>query len=82
MAKDDTEIGKHTGGLVPAKKRSNKNQYEYEKERRENLKKRPGDPAGDSRLIQALRKKAQSTGNYAESKTFQEFVNILNELNE
>lgn len=62
--KDETEIGGHTGKLVPKKKRSAANQYEYEKMRRKNLAKKPGDPAGDSNLIQALRNKAKKEGNY------------------
>ena len=36
MAKDETEIG-ITGKPIPKKKRSPKNQYEFEKKRRENL---------------------------------------------
>ena len=72
--KDEVEIGSKTGGLVPKKRRSNVKQYEYEKERRKNLSKKPGDTAGDSRLIQALRTQAQSTGNYAEGITFSQFL--------
>lgn len=60
-----TDIGKHTGQPVPYKKLSPANRYKLEKERRENLKKRPGDPPGDSRLIQALRDRAKKEGNYA-----------------
>lgn len=71
--KDEVEIGKHTGGLVPAKKRTPAQQYEYEKERRKNLSKKPG-MTGDSPLIQALRKKSQVTGNYAEGKTYSQFL--------
>jgi hypothetical protein len=71
--KDEVEIGSKTGGLVPKKKRSAAKQYEYEKERRRNLSKKPG-MTGDSPLIQALRKRAQSTGNYAEGKTYSQFL--------
>jgi hypothetical protein len=71
--KDEVEIGSKTGGLVPKKKRSAAKQYEYEKERRRNLSKKPG-MSGDSPLIQALRKRAQSTGNYAEGKTYSQFL--------
>lgn len=71
--KDEVEIGSKTGGLVPQKKRTAAKQYEYEKERRANLKKKPG-MTGDSPLIQALRKRAQSTGNYAEGKTYTQFL--------
>lgn len=72
--KDEVEIGSKTGGLVPKKKRSAVKQYEYEKERRANLKKRPGDEPGDSPLIQALRRRAQQTGNYAECKSYSQFL--------
>ena len=58
-----SEVG-ITGQPIPKKNLSSKNRYEFEKKRRENLKKQPGTP-GDSPLIQALRKKAQDTGNYA-----------------
>jgi hypothetical protein len=58
-----SEIG-ITGQPIPKKNLSAKNRYEFEKNRRENLKKKPGIP-GDSPMIQALRKKAQDTGNYA-----------------
>jgi len=71
--KDEVEIGSKTGGLVPKKKRSAAKQYEYEKERRQNLKKKPG-MTGDSPLVQALRRRAQSTGNYAEGKTYSQFL--------
>ena len=73
--KDEVEIGSKSGGLVPKKKRSAAKQYEYEKERRKNLSKKPG-MTGDSPLIQALRRRAQSTGNYAEALTFSEFMFI------
>jgi len=72
--KDEVEIGSKTGGLVPKKKRSAANQYKFEKERRENLKKKPGMPPGDSPLIQALRRRAQSTGNFAECKSYSQFL--------
>ena len=62
---DQSEIGHTTGGPVPKKKMSAKKRYEFEKKRRENLAKKPGDPAGDSTLIKALRRRAQETGNYA-----------------
>jgi predicted kinase len=75
--KDEVEIGSKTGGLVPKKKRSAAKQYEYEKERRRNLSKKPG-MSGDSPLIQALRKRAQSTGNYAEGKTYSQFLDESN----
>ena len=65
-AKDETEIGAHTGKLVPKKKMSAAKRYEFEKQRRENLKKKPGDAPGDSKLIKALRDKAKREGNYAE----------------
>lgn len=71
--KDEVEIGSKTGGLVPRRRRSPVDQYTYEKERRENLKKKPG-MTGDSPLIQALRKRAQATGNYAESKSYSQFL--------
>ena len=71
--KDEVEIGSKTGGLVPKKKRSAAKQYEYEKERRANLKKKPG-MTGDSPLIQALRKRAQATGNFAECKSYSQFL--------
>ena len=45
--------------MSPAKR------HEFEKQRRENLRKRPGDPPGDSNLIKALRDKAKREGNYA-----------------
>ena len=67
-AKDDTDIGEKTGEKVPRKNISDANRYKMEKRRRENLKKRPGDTPGDSKLIQALRSKAKETGNYAEEK--------------
>ena len=57
-----SEVGL-TGQPIPKKKISAKNRYEFEKKRREHLKKQPG-TAGDSPLIQAMRKKAQDTGNY------------------
>lgn len=66
LEKDETEIG-ITGQPIPKKKLSPANRYEFEKKRRENLKKKPGDPAGDSKLTQALRQRAKDTGNYAES---------------
>lgn len=58
-----SEIGL-TGQPIPKKKLSAKNRYEFEKKRREHLKKQPGTP-GDGPMVQALRKKAQDTGNYA-----------------
>lgn len=58
-----SEVG-ITGKPIPKKNLSAKNRHEFEKKRRENLKKQPGTP-GDSPLIQAMRKKAQDTGNYA-----------------
>jgi hypothetical protein len=64
-AKRTIDIGKHTGDPVPYKNLSPKNRYELEKQRRENLKKRPGDAPGDSNLIQALRQRAKDEGNYA-----------------
>ena len=67
-AKDDTDIGEKTGKKVPRKNISDANRHEMEKRRRDNLKKRPGDIPGDSRLIQALRSKAKETGNYVEEK--------------
>ena len=57
LEKDETEIG-ITGLPIPAKKMSPAKRYEFEKKRRENLKKTPGTP-GDSPLIQAMRNKAQ-----------------------
>lgn len=62
---DKSQIGL-TGQPVPKRKWSAAKQHEFEKKRREHLKKRLGEP-GDSPMIQALRKKAQDTGNYAES---------------
>ena len=67
-AKDDTDIGEKTGKKVPRKNISDANRHKMEKRRRDNLKKRPGDAPGDSKLIQALRSKAKETGNYAEEK--------------
>ena len=64
-AKDETEIGAHTGQLVPKKQMSAAKRHEFEKQRRDNLKKRPGDAPGDSKLIKALRDKAKREGNYA-----------------
>ena len=61
-----SEIGHTTGGPVPKKKMSAANRYEFEKKRRANLAKKPGDPAGDSALVRALRRRAQETGNYAD----------------
>lgn len=63
LEKDETEIG-ITGQPIPKKKMSPAKRHEFEKKRRENLSKKPGEP-GDSKLIQALRKKAQDSGNYA-----------------
>lgn len=60
-----SEPGKHTGDAVPIRKMSAANRHKFEQERRRNLSKKPGDPAGDSKLIQAFRKRAQDTGNYA-----------------
>ena len=60
-----SEIGHTTGGPVPKKKMSPAKRHEFEKKRRANLAKKPGDAPGDSPLIQALRKRAQDTGNYA-----------------
>ena len=65
-AKRTIDIGKHTGDPVPYKNLSPKNRYELEKQRRENLKKRPGDAPGDSNLIRALRRRAKDEGNFAE----------------
>lgn len=62
---DKSQIGL-TGQPVPKRKWSAAKQHEFEKKRREHLKKRLGEP-GDSPMIQALRKKAKDTGNYAES---------------
>lgn len=64
-AKDETEIG-ITGQPIPKKKMSAAKRYEFEKKRRENLKKRPGE-TGDSKLIQALRAKAKGEGTFAEA---------------
>lgn len=58
-----SEVG-ITGKPIPKKNLSAKNRHEFEKKRRENLKKQPGTP-GDSPLIQAMRQRAQDTGNYA-----------------
>lgn len=60
---DKSDIG-ITGQPIPKKNLSAKNRYEFEKKRRENLKKQPGTP-GDSPMVQALRQKAKDTGNYA-----------------
>ena len=65
-AKDETEIGAHTGKLVPKKKMSAATRHEFEKKRRENLKKKPGDAPGDNKFLKALRDKAKREGNYAE----------------
>jgi hypothetical protein len=64
-AKDETEIG-ITGQPIPKKKMSAAKRYEFEKKRRENLKKRTGE-TGDSRLIQALRAKAKREGTFVEA---------------
>jgi len=63
-AKDETEIG-ITGQPIPKKKMSAAKRYEFEKKRRENLKKKPGE-TGDSKLIQALRDKAKKEGTFVE----------------
>ena len=57
-----TEIG-ITGQPVPNKKLGAKKRYEFEKKRRENLKKRPGDAPGESKLIQLMRDRAQREEN-------------------
>ena len=62
----ETEIG-ITGQPVPNKKLGAKKRYEFEKKRRENLKKRPGDAPGESKLIQLMRDRAEKEGNYSES---------------
>jgi hypothetical protein len=72
---DKTEIG-ITGLPIPARKMSAAKRHEFEKKRRENLKKRPGE-TGDSRLTQALRQRAKSTGNYAEGISFSQFMCIV-----
>lgn len=83
-----SEIGL-TGQPIPKKKLSAKNRYEFEKKRREHLKKQPGTP-GDSPMVQALRKKAKDTGNYAEAKVdwqnrdrenVQDRINVLRDRN-
>jgi hypothetical protein len=61
-----SDIGKHTGQPIPKKRMSAAKRHEMEKERRANLGKKPGDKAGDSALVRALRRKAQDTGNYAD----------------
>jgi hypothetical protein len=63
---DKSEIGHTTGGPVPKKKMSPAKRHEFEKKRRANLAKKPGDPAGDSTLVRALRRKAKESGNYAD----------------
>ena len=80
-AKDETEIGAHTGKLVPKRKLSAAKRHEFEKKRRDNLRKRPGDPPGDSPLINALRDKAKREGNYAEeswSKKYKKSIDCNN----
>ena len=62
---DKSDIGKHTGQPIPKKRMSAAKRHKMEKERRANLGKKPGDKAGDSALVRALRRKAQETGNYA-----------------
>ena len=62
---DKSDIGKHTGQPIPKTRMSAAKRHEMEKERRANLGKKPGDKAGDSTLVKALRRKAQETGNYA-----------------
>ena len=62
---DKSDIGKHTGQPIPKKRMSAAKRHEMEKERRANLGKKPGDKAGDSALVRAMRRKAQETGNYA-----------------
>ena len=63
---DKSDIGKHTGQPIPKKRMSAAKRHEMEKERRANLGKKPGDKAGDSALVRALRRKAKETGNYAD----------------
>lgn len=84
-----SEPGKHTGDPVPIRKMSAANRHKFEQERRKNLSKKPGVP-GDSPMIQALRKKAQDTGNYAEAKVdwqnrdkenVQDRINVLRDRN-
>ena len=64
----ETEIG-ITGQPVPNKKLGAKKRYEFEKKRRENLKKMPGDAPGESKLIQLMRDRAKKEENFAESRT-------------
>ena len=63
---DKSDIGKNTGQPIPKKRMSAAKRHEMEKERRANLGKKPGDKAGDSALVRALRRKAKETGNYAD----------------
>ena len=58
----ETEIG-ITGQPIPNKRLGPKKRHEFEKKRRENLKKRPGDAPGESKLIQLMRDRAQREGN-------------------
>ena len=60
-----TEIG-ITGQPVPNKKLGAKKRYEFEKKRRENLKKRPGDAPGESKLIQLMKDRAEREGGVTE----------------
>ena len=64
----ETEIG-ITGQPVPNKKLGAKKRYEFEKKRRENLKKMPGDAPGESKLIQLMRDRAKKEENFSESRT-------------
>jgi len=58
----ETEIG-ITGQPIPNRRLGPKKRHEFEKKRRENLKKRPGDAPGESKLIQLMRDRAQREGN-------------------
>jgi len=52
--KDEAEFGKHTGGLVPKKKRTPGQQHEYEKERRQNL--------GQRKIFDLMKKRIEEEG--------------------
>ena len=60
-----TEIG-ITGQPIPNKKLGAKKRYEFEKKRRENLKKMPGDAPGESKLIQLMKDRAEREGGVTE----------------
>ena len=63
----ETEIG-ITGKPIPNRRLGPKKRHEFEKKRRENLKKRPGDAPGESKLIQLMERQS------AEGRKLNQFV--------